>query len=67
MEIVSNLQHYFSNFQNCFVSHTTQKLSQLQIYSAFQKDMQIDNKAIVSTVLVFNIQTINRNYRYTYM
>ncbi len=26
--------------------------------------MQIDNKAIVSTVLVFNIQTINRNYRY---
>ncbi len=37
------------------------------LYSAFQKDMQIDNKAIVSTVLVFNIQTINRNYRYTYM
>ncbi len=25
--------------------------------------MQIDNKAIVSTALVFNIQTINRNYR----
>ncbi len=24
--------------------------------------MQIDNKAIVSVVLVFNIQTINRNY-----
>ena len=37
------------------------------MYSAFQKDMQIDNKAIVSTVLVFNIQTINKNYRYTYM
>ena len=34
------------------------------IYSAFQKDMQIDNKAIVFTVLVLNIQTINRNYRY---
>ncbi len=29
------------------------------MYSAFQKDMQIDNKAIVSTVLVFNIQTKN--------
>ena len=29
--------------------------------------MQIDNKAIVSKVLVFNIQTINRNYRYTYI
>ena len=26
--------------------------------NACQKDMQIDNKAIVSTVLVFNIQTI---------
>ncbi len=29
--------------------------------------MQIDKKAIVSTVFVFNIQTMNRNHRYTYM
>ena len=28
---------------------------------------QIDNKALVVNVLVFNIQTININYRYTNM
>ncbi len=43
------------------------KIKIISVYSAFQKDMQLDNKAIVSTVLVFNIQTININYRYTYM
>ncbi len=29
--------------------------------------MHIDNKAILFTVLVFNIHTLNRNYRYTHM
>ena len=32
-----------------------------------QINEQIDNQALVVTVLDFNIQTINRNYRYNHM